>query len=241
MLTCEQVRLRVGGDPEADEQDLELHVADCADCAQFRVEMRTLNRQIRTVLRGPALEPSALAVRTPTIAGSPRRWRVRPLRRYALAASAAFACLLLGALLVFRTGDALARDLVAHVAEEPDSWSQNRPVPQSALDLVLRKSGVRLDRRAAGEVVYVHSCWFRGRYVPHLVVSTADGPVTVIVLPGERITTRSLFREAGYTGVLEPAAADGVGFAVLGRIDGAALNDVAAKLRPILVDPAAVR
>jgi hypothetical protein len=66
-----------------------------------------------------------------------------------------------------------------------------------------------------GEVVYAHACWFRDRYVPHLVVQTSTGPVTVLVLAGESARRVEHFEEGGYSGVIAPAPNGAV--AVLGR------------------------
>jgi Protein of unknown function (DUF3379) len=54
-------------------------------------------------------------------------------------------------------------------------------------------------------VMYAHSCYFRGHFVPHLVVSTAQGPITVIVLPDEKVKQRTNFHEDGMSGVISPA------------------------------------
>jgi hypothetical protein len=60
------------------------------------------------------------------------------------------------------------------------------------------------------------SCWFRGHYVPHLVVQTDRGPVTVLLLTQEQgVKRREVFDEGGFHGVVVPAARGAV--AVLGR------------------------
>jgi hypothetical protein len=141
-------------------------------------------------------------------------------RRWAFAAGVLLVGVLAASFLALQPRDALAAQLVEHMAEEPDAWSARRPIPQSALDLVLRRSGVRLDRLAAGEVVYANSCYLRGRQIPHLVVATPRGPVTVLVLPGEKVTRRQAFDEGGYRGSLWPAPAVDGGIAVLERGTG---------------------
>ncbi len=40
--------------------------------------------------------------------------------------------------------------------------------------------------------------------MPHLVVQTARGPVTVLVLRNEHVKGKQNFRESGYSGVLVP-------------------------------------
>jgi hypothetical protein len=54
-------------------------------------------------------------------------------------------------------------------------------------------------------ISFANSCWFRGRHVPHLVVQTPGGPVTIMVLPDEEVGGRTAFAEGGYRGMLVPA------------------------------------
>ena len=64
-------------------------------------------------------------------------------------------------------------------------------------------------------VVYAMACPFRGRRVPHLVVQTSAGPLTVMLLAHEKVAERTEFSEHGYRGVLLPAGSGAV--AVLSR------------------------
>ena len=64
-------------------------------------------------------------------------------------------------------------------------------------------------------VVYASACWFRGHFVPHMVVTTKNGPVTVIILKNETIPAEQQFSENGYSGLLVPARTGSV--AVLSR------------------------
>jgi hypothetical protein len=226
-MNCEQARLEIGADPRGGSPALEQHLGGCADCSGYRREMRELEARLARALALPvaATRPSAAVVSLPVApraaAPDPAATQARTgrgdWRGWALAASVLLT-LLLGVFVAGgRDGDALATELVGHMAGERDSWDETRPLPQSALDLVLRRSNVRLDRAALGEVVYAHSCWFRGHWVPHLVLRTASGPVTVMVLPAESIAAPQRFDESGYAGVIAPAAGGAV--AVLSRDD----------------------
>ena len=68
----------------------------------------------------------------------------------------------------------------------------------------LRGAGVKLDI-TSDRITYAQSCWFRGHYVPHLVVQTAQGPATVLILRNQRVNARQTFHEAGMSGVIVPA------------------------------------
>jgi hypothetical protein len=163
----------------------------------------------------PAPQPSA-----PPTADRPN---VTPLRRkqpapvakhkrprlFAFAASLAAALLVGFTLWLSRPPETLAAEIVAHVEGEPNSWSKTEPVSAQRLAAVLRQSGVKL---GAGmqPVVYANSCWFRGHFVPHFVVTTQDGPVTVMILAHEQIQATQQFNEGGYSGLLVPAPTGGV-------------------------------
>ena len=41
--------------------------------------------------------------------------------------------------------------------------------------------------------------------MPHLVVQTAHGPVTVLILRNQQVSGRRTFRESGMSGVIVPA------------------------------------
>jgi hypothetical protein len=135
-------------------------------------------------------------------------------RLFAVAASLAAALITALTLWLSRPADTLAAEVVKHVEGEPGSWHKTQPVAAYELDAVLRKSGVKLGPEMPS-VVYASSCFFRGRYVPHLVVMTQEGPVTVMILENEKVPKAQQFNEDGYSGLLVPAPTGSV--AVLSR------------------------
>jgi hypothetical protein len=111
--------------------------------------------------------------------------------------------------------ESLAVDLVQHLGHEPEALvTTTEPEDGSVLAKVLDRAHVRL-RPAVGTVSYAHTCLFRGHRVPHLVVQTTTGPVTVIVLPDERVESPTRFAEQGYSGTIVPAGPGSV--AVIGE------------------------
>ena len=198
---CRHARLHIGAEPRALPADVAAHVAGCAECSRFRDETLALDERLRA-----ALELPLARFRKP----------VAPARRFALAASVVLAMLLGAGFWLLRPQPALADEIVAHVAHEAGSWDQRELLPASAVADVLRQAGVKFD--SSLPVVYAMACPFHGRRVPHLVVQTATGPMTVMLLANEKIAARTEFSEGGYHGVLLPAGAGSV--AVLSR-DGA--------------------
>ena len=116
---------------------------------------------------------------------------------------------------LLRPESALAGDVAEHVRHEAGSWHQGTRIPPADVAAMLAAAGVKFD--TTHPVVYAMTCPFHGRQVPHLVVQTAEGPMTVMLLANERVSGRQEFAEGDLRGVLLPAG-DGT-VAVLTRGD----------------------
>ena len=174
--------------------------------------MLALDERILAALRIPAPVGRADRPAQSSVPGLDRR------RWIALAASIV-AGVLVGTLLwVGGPRNSVAHDLIEHLDHEPEALAVTpRPVDGEVLAEVLERGGIRL-RPAAGLVSYASSCRFRGRTVPHLVVQTDGGPVTVMVLRNEKTAAPVSFDEQGYTGRIVPAGPGSI--AVIGTAAG---------------------
>ena len=217
-MICEDARLLIGADPDAAGPELEEHLRGCEGCRAWRAEMQRLNADVRRALAEP---PDIRRRSTPRAAPA---WR-----EYALAAGVVLAMAAALAVWVLRPTDTLARDLVTHVKGEPESWLSTQGVSAGSIDHALKSSGIALDF-ASDKIVYAQSCWFRGHYVPHLVVETTHGPATVLILRHEHVKARDDFREGGMTGVIVPAGDGSIAVLTRGRGQGQ-VDDLAAGLR----------
>jgi hypothetical protein len=205
-VNCEHARLLIGAEPRSSAPELAQHLQSCAACAQFREEMLALEGNIQRALQRP---PEG-AVR------GGGRWRSAPLQRWrpwALAASVLFASFAVLAVWLLRPTDTLARDVVAHVQAEPESWLSQQVSAQD-ISHALEGAGVTLGV-TSDKISYAQSCWFHGHYVPHLVLQTAQGPATVLILWHEQVKGPRSFHEAGMNGIIVPAQKGSI--AVLAR------------------------
>ncbi len=210
---CRHARLHIGGDPGALPPEVSTHLDTCVDCRRFRDETAMIDGRLRAALELPLAKFTA-------------RPAAAPPRRFALAASLLFGLLLAGGAWMLRPQSALADEIVEHVLHEADSWDQQGRVPSAALADVLLRAGVEFD--SSLPVVYAASCPFRGKRVPHLVVQTREGPMTLMLLGGERVSKRREFSEEGLRGVLLPAGEGSI--ALLARGTGAAPDTLAGEV-----------
>jgi hypothetical protein len=192
-MNCQEARLLIGADPRADDPRIAEHVAQCADCARFRQELQDMDRVV------------AAALRVDFNVAAPR---VAPVsRRPVWAVAASLVVVLVGALVwLLNPRDTFAAQVIEHVNGEAFSLVRTRQATDPAeLAGILSRSGVQLKADAV-LVSYAAACEFRGHIVPHLVVQTDRGPVTVLVLADETAKGKSeRIDEGGYQGVVVPA------------------------------------
>jgi hypothetical protein len=94
----------------------------------------------------------------------------------------------------------------------------------------LKQAGVDID--ASLPVVYASACPFRGRRISHFVVRTANGPVTVMLLPHEKVRERTEFSESGMRGVLLPVGEGSIALVARdGEVPDALAGEIVAAVR----------
>jgi Protein of unknown function (DUF3379) len=222
-MDCLETRRLVGADPQRPGEGVLTHLAGCPSCAEYRRQMQRLDARLLDALRVPLAAGTGAGSAAPE---APRRRFERP-RWMALAASIVAGVLVGSLLWVGGPRDTLAGDLLAHLDHEPEALVVTTQAADTRLlERVLERGGVRL-RPGVGTVSYANSCWFRGRWVPHLVVQAERGPVTVMVLRHEPASRPLRFAEGGISGTVLPAGPGSV--AVIGT-DGADLGQVAARV-----------
>ncbi len=208
-MTHDEARLLLGAVPDEVGPALAEHLAQCPDCTQFQEQMQRLNQDLTRLFSAPL--PPRAATRVLALPLVPR---VRPKRSsgfpgfMALAASLVLSVGLGVMFWMLRPEPSLAAGVLGHIALESDSWSEVAPMTAAATNQVLAGAGVTLDP-ADTTVTYARICLFNGHWVPHLVVRTARGPVTLMVLRQEHIAAPQSFRQNGYSGELVPDPAGG--------------------------------
>ncbi len=233
-MDCAGYRQAILADPHDDRANLREHLIRCRDCTQYTDQVLKFEGRLERAFR-VAMDPPRARAGGPR--QSPRGWQTARHWRagrgwLAAAASVLLAVVVAGGLWLAAPQPSLAAAVVGHMAEEPRAWARTDvPVPRGVLDQVLGESHVRL-KGGAGLVSYANSCLFRGHHVPHLVVQTDSGPVTVMVLPHESAWSSTRFDEDGYRGIIVPVPGHG-SIAVLERGPAtgmAEVQDVASKV-----------
>jgi hypothetical protein len=222
-VNCLEFRRALGADPNHASAESLAHRAACPTCEKYAQEMLRLNGLIKRALEVPV--PSQNPVKLP---------RVQP-RWFAMAASVLLAIGVVGVVLSLSTPrESLASVVVAHLAHEPQAMTpMESRVSAELLAGALSAKGLQLSQ-PMDDVSYLQSCLIRNHFVPHLVVQTARGPVTVLLLTEEKVASPERFDDQQYHGVLMPMPRGAM--AVI-AMDASVVDAVADKIRSIISAP----
>lgn len=233
-MICDEASVLIGAAPGESTPELRAHLATCASCNALHARALQFDERIQRAMQlGPPGTPVSASLESGVAVLPPGRAAGRSTARrgWALAASILLAVVAGFLWWPAQSGTVIASELLQHVggSEEQASWDNTEVVPQGVLDKVLRSSGVTLDSDPASKVVYAHSCVIRGRQLPHLVIRTSAGPVTVVPMPGEPLEVPLEFDENGLQGVLLPLTGGAVAVIGRGQMDVKALAPVIAR------------
>jgi hypothetical protein len=199
-----QYRTAILAEPHSTDAELRAHREACTECREFTERLLRFESRVERALRVDILTKADVLPFARKAGGelrTPRRWM-------AVAASVLLGAALVGGVWLTLPQRSLAAAVVEHMAGEPGAWQPTAAVTDSELDNVLKDSKLRL-KPDAGIVSYASSCSFRGHRVPHLVVQTPSGPVTVMVLVHESLRKPMQFDDEGYRGTIVPVPGHG--------------------------------
>ena len=208
-MQCLEFRRSIGAEPGLADPAVVAHAAECPACADYRRQMRALDRLLHRALEIPVPtgQPAPVGVSIER-RDFKRRWLT-------LAASVLLAAGIGFGLWSAAPRESLATTVIEHLSHEPEAMlSTADRVSPFELEKVLAKGGIRLRSDVAG-ISYARSCPIRGHLVPHLVVQTEHGPVTVLVMAQEQVGSAVPLAETGLTGAIVPAGPGSI--AVIGE------------------------
>jgi len=204
-MNCLEYRRIALQDIKALPEQAQLHQDECASCQSFTQEVLAFNAALKQAVNVDVPEGLADRILLQQSFGLARINRKQSrLKLMALAASVVLG-LTLSLRLLSPGSAALEQVMLAHVYEEIVHLNENRKVPGERVSELLAS----LDTQAISaihNVRYVGSCPIGKTEGAHLVLQGQSGPVTVLYLPEESVTTSKVFSDKRFQGVLKPGA-----------------------------------
>lgn len=179
------------------------HAGNCRSCREFLAREREWEHQVEAALQVPV--PRDLQERI--LLFTPAAPRIS--RRYALAAGLALGAAA-GTALLWPRDDSIALAGIDFVIYEEAQAILDAPAADPhELRKVAAQVGVALPSQL-GAMRYVGTCPFGGVTAHHVVLKTAFGKATLLLLPGRIDTARAVAAAHGLRAVVAPAAGGSV-------------------------------
>ncbi|HEX5788206.1 MAG TPA: DUF3379 family protein [Woeseiaceae bacterium] len=214
---CVACRAAIAASPVATDdwpKDARTHIEGCADCRAYQATMRAFDADIARAL---ALPVPPLDFDAVPLAGNPAdadpfsAARRGPSNSVWLALAAT---VVLGVIFAARfalndlaapsPGTALGEQVLAHIDHESFSLTvSDQAVGSERLARIVPADVARLGPET-GLVTYAQSCIINGHAVPHLVVQGQNGPVTILLMPQEKLDAPERIGNGVLSGVLLP-------------------------------------
>ncbi|MEA3412205.1 MAG: DUF3379 family protein [Pseudomonadota bacterium] len=229
MMDDSEFRQRCLEDPDCQDPEFLQKSRETPENAALLRSCRELDRKIRGVANDIDPPPGLNARIRERVAEAHRPKRSR--RVSAALASAAGIVALLGVMLWVPAGtDPIGDVVLSHVNRELHHLSDQENVSPERLSRLLADYGTSL-HGDLGMVSFASACAMRKRKGVHLVVQGERGPITVLVMPGERVGGRQVFEDTRFTGVILPMT---VGAAAIVGERGEPLGTFEQRLRNVV-------
>ena len=202
-MNCLDLRRAAMLDPRRLDTEALAHAERCDVCGGFLAEALELEAQLDSALQVPV--PHGLKERAIRHAVEAPRFS----RRHALAAGVVLA-LGAGTAMLWRRNDPLALAGIDFVVfEEAQAILDAKPADLADLQRAAVEVGIRLPGQL-GELRYIGTCPFGGAKAHHVVLKTAYGKATLLLLPGRTLAARAVAVARGLEAVVAPAAGGSV-------------------------------
>lgn len=216
VMNCKDYKDALTADPGFEDESG--HLDSCASCEAYSAEILALDKKIAAamLINVPELTlPDLPEMDTEKVVSLVARRSLSRPTWFALAAT-----VLLAAFVGIRTADmgavsgTLAEQVLAHLDHEPGALRvSNTRVSDSRLKRAV-PGEVAVMNHDAGLITYAQSCVINGRTIPHLVIQGEHGPVTILLMPDEKISNATTLDGVGIQGIILPVG--GGSIAIIG-------------------------
>ena len=205
-MNCEDYKKALTADPGFDDESR--HPDSCVACQEYSAEMLALNDNIAAAMALSVPElvmPELPDIETDNVVTLSQRRTISKPAWLAVAATVLIAAVV--GIRMTGTGveyGTLEEQLLAHVDNEPASLlPTSTPVSDSQLTRAVPENIATMNHEV-GLITYAMSCIINGNDVPHLVIQGEHGPITILLMPNEKVAEASSIDGVNVQGIILP-------------------------------------
>lgn len=192
-MNCKEFQRRLLEEPGSRDPDFLAHGRACTRCRSELKSALEFEARLKMVLRQP-----------PPRAGVYRSGSRRRLLAGSLAGLGMLVLVVFAVVRIQEAPTGLPRLVVQHIHAEPEMFGQHRAIDPLQVARVMASQQYAM-RRLPLSVVAATPCWMRSGRGVHLVLQGSEGPVTILMMPAERLADPRPVQEASLQGLVMPA------------------------------------
>lgn len=198
-MNCLEFRREKLADPRRLSDAARVHAETCETCAAFARSVDEAEADMSRAMAVPVPEGLSDRVMLRSRSATRPAWRAWALAAGVIAAVGAATMLSL-----YLPSDANARLAIEHVVHEPESLATLYQADGASLAVALRSVGASA-KSPIGRVRYIRLCpWTDGRTAWHVVFETPQGLATLILVPDQRVRSKTNARADGWSASVQP-------------------------------------
>lgn len=239
-MNCKDFRLQIDAAPAEDSDDRDLHLAECAECAEYLARASAFDELVHRAMHvpAPAFDTQELRSESAEVVDLNTARTQKPAARsfstpvwMSLAAGLVLAAFVANRFVDVAPSGAdsnlLAAQILGHMVHEPYALKRTSlEVPSATVKETVSSVDAEVDDQI-GLISYARSCYVNGESIPHLVVQGEHGPVTIMIMPKEHVDAVVPLENEDFHGAIVPAG-DG-SIAIIGR-KGESIDDIRSKI-----------
>lgn len=212
-MNCIEYRHALLVNPRSQNRNMQEHLHSCETCAQFTHEQMVLEARMQNVMQLDVPEGLASRILLRQSVEQKRTGRMK-WSYFAMAASIVFAgvlAVLLQATPIFE--QPIEQLALQHVYAEEKHLADRHNIPLAELNSILQVANVQL-REHETTIHYAGKCDIRDDAGAHVVMAGEQGPVTLLFIPGEHVSSRQRLDDARFKVIVTPI--EGGSLAIIG-------------------------
>lgn len=215
-MNCLEFRRTILINPNDANPALTQHQQTCVSCAAFKKDQLDFELQLKDTINVDV--PDGLTSRILLAQSTGKvQTQKRQRRLYAVAASFILVVGIMVGVQLTPVTQPVEQLVLSHVNNETKHLKDQLNVKQEKINKIFSTVNMQVNS-SLGTVNYAGNCDIRNKQKGvHLVIQGKNGPVTVLIMPAEKVTTRHSISDQRFHGVIVPAQRGSI--AVIGEHD----------------------
>ncbi len=212
-MNCLDVCRELSADSDTTNASVKRHLLTCATCSSFAKQQTKLTDGLQQAINIDVPQSLVSRIILQQSINEKKQIGSRRNRVYAVAASVLLSIGIFSGVLWLNSPASLQQVVLNHVINEQQHLLDDNNVQLAKLNTLLQDFNLRIDS-SLGKINYAGSCTIRGSKGVHIVLQAKTGPVTILLMPNEKITNRQQVGDAQFTGSVVPI--NNGSFAIIG-------------------------